>query len=267
MTGSQPRPRVRRGPVKAAPVEAAPAKRRLWALGQLALLGAETFLLLFLLAQPSLRPKQVQVLGNRHISAAQVIATLGLPTDQSIFVVNRGALEQNLHSLVWLQSAQVSLSLPDQVTVHVREWKPAAVLQQAERAWYLSPQGAILAPADEAGTLPIIDRPVQAALHPGDAAVDPDLLAMLMPMDRDFAAAFHLRIMAIKLDSGDVLSLRTERGFPIIFGQMATAGQRATLEPKLGALKALSARVDLTRAAIVYINLENPTAPAVLFKR
>lgn len=266
MTGSPSRARVRRGPAKAAPVDVAPTRRRLWALGQLALLGAEIFLLLFLLAQPALRPREVHVSGVRHITADQVMASLGLPKDQSIFLVNRSTLEQNLHALVWLQSAHIALALPDQVMVQVREWQPAAVLQQGETAWYLSPQGAILAPADEAGTLPIIDRPVAAPMHPGDAAVDPELLAMLVPLDRGFAAAFHLRVMALKLDGGDVLSLRTDRGFQIIFGQMATAGQLATLEPKLGALKALSARLDFTRAPIVYINLENPRAPAVLFK-
>jgi cell division septal protein FtsQ len=231
------------------------------------LLGGEIFLLLFLLAQPALRPKEVRVDGIRHITTAQVLASLNLPQGQSIFLVNRSALEQNLHALVWLQSAQVSLSLPDRVTVKVQEWQPAAVLQQGEQAWYLSPEGNILAPADEAGTLPIIERPLVQSAHPGQAVIDQDLLAMLLPLVRGFPAAFHLRVLSLKLDASEVLSLRTERGFQIIFGQMATAEQRATLEPKLGALKALSLRVDLSRAALTYINLENSRAPAVLFKR
>jgi cell division septal protein FtsQ len=267
MTGQQLRPRVRRGPVQGARAEAAPARRYLWAVGQLVLLGGEIFLLLFLLAQPALRPKEVRVDGIRHLSAAQVMASLDLPQEESIFLVNRSALEQNLHALVWLQSAQVALSLPDRVLVRVHEWQPAAVLQQGEQAWYLSPEGNLLAPADEAGSLPIIERPLLQSARPGQTAIDQDLLAMLLPLFRGFPTAFHLRILSLKLDASEVLSLRTERGFQIIFGQMATAEQRATLEPKVGALKALSLRVDFSRAPIAYINLENPRAPAVLFKR
>jgi hypothetical protein len=44
---------------------------------------------------------------------------------------------------------------------------------------------------------------------------------------------------------------------------MVTSDDRATLEPKLAALRALSSRIDFTSARIQYINLENPGAPAV----
>jgi len=44
---------------------------------------------------------------------------------------------------------------------------------------------------------------------------------------------------------------------------MVTADDRASLEPKLAALRALSSRIDLASAPIQYINLENPRAPAV----
>jgi hypothetical protein len=44
---------------------------------------------------------------------------------------------------------------------------------------------------------------------------------------------------------------------------MLTADDRATLEPKLAALRALSSRLDLISSPIAYINLENPGAPAV----
>jgi hypothetical protein len=59
------------------------------------------------------------------------------------------------------------------------------------------------------------------------------------------------------------LSAQTDRGWAIIFGQMVTRDDRASLEPKLAALRALSSRMDLTSSQILYVNLENPGAPAV----
>jgi hypothetical protein len=69
--------------------------------------------------------------------------------------------------------------------------------------------------------------------------------------------------MSFRLDRQEVLTAQTDRGWTIIFGQMVTADDRATLEPKLAALRALSSRIDLASAAIQYVNLENPRAPAV----
>jgi hypothetical protein len=60
-----------------------------------------------------------------------------------------------------------------------------------------------------------------------------------------------------------MFTLRTDRGWTIIFGQMATADQFASLTPKLGALRALSTRINLSSAPISYINVMNPRAPAV----
>jgi hypothetical protein len=48
-----------------------------------------------------------------------------------------------------------------------------------------------------------------------------------------------------------------------MFGEVATSDERAQLEPKLAALRAISQRVDLVRAPILYINLMNARVPAV----
>jgi hypothetical protein len=72
--------------------------------------------------------------------------------------------------------------------------------------------------------------------------------------------------MSFRLDRRQVLTAQTDRGWTIIFGQMVTSDDRATLTPKLAALRALNSRIDFTSAQILYINLENPGAPAVQMK-
>lgn len=257
----------RRARATAAPKETGTGLRGwLWATGQLALLGLEVFALLLLVAYPGFRPRDVQVMGTSHLTTSEVVRALAVPTDRSIFLLDHSILEARLRALPWVKSASVTVTLPDHVLVTIDEWTPVAVLQQGERSFFLNPQGRLLGPAAEAGSLPIVERPRLAAVQPGTAVLAPELEAMLVPLSDGFPAAYQLRVTAFVLDDRQDLTIKTNRGFSIYLGQMATADQRATLETKLGALKALAARVDLVSGPIAYVNLMNPSAPAVQFQ-
>ncbi len=238
-------------------------KSWLWAGIQLALLGGEIFLLLSLLAQPAFRPRQVELIGSRHLGSSEVAAALGLPEERSIFLVSHRSLETRLGALPWLQSGRVSLGLPDRVTVVVTEWAPVAILQQGERSYYLGARGSVLGAADEAGSLPILERPGLTKIAAGTGAIEPELLQLLLSLREGFPKAFHLQVMAFKLDADDNLTLRTDRGWNIVFGRMTANDERVSLEAKLAALQALATTVDLPSAPIAYINLMNPQTPAV----
>ena len=235
----------------------------IWALVQLGVLGAEIFATLLLLAQPAFRPHQVQLTGIRHVTSSQATAALGLEQERNIFFLNRADLERRLEALPWVKSASVTLALPDWVSIRVVEWTPSAVLQVGESSYYLNDRGQILDPATEAGALPVIDRPDFGAAKSGQNAIASDLLPMLLQLRKGFAPAFRVSLMSFELDGRDVLSVRTDRGYTVVFGQMVTSDDRASLEPKLAALRALGSRIDLTSSQIAYINLENPGAPAV----
>jgi len=235
----------------------------LWALVQIVVLGGEIFALLFLLAQPAFRPQHVEVVGTKHLTAAQVTGTLNLPSDRNIFLLNQAELANRLQALPWVRTARVSLALPDRVSVRVTEWTPSAVLQVGEATYYLNDLGEVLDPAAEAGGLTVINRPGFGAARDGQHAVGSDLLPMLVQLRAGFTPAFKISVMSFQLDPREVLTAQTDRGWTIIFGQMVTSDDRASLEPKLAALRALSTRVDLISAPIQYINLENPRAPAV----
>jgi cell division septal protein FtsQ len=235
----------------------------LWALVQIAVLGGEIFALLFLLAQPAFRPRHLEVVGTKHLTAAQVMGALNLPSDRNIFLLNQAELANRLQALPWVRTAGVSLALPDRVSVRVNEWTPSAVLQVGETTYYLNDLGEVLDPAAEAGGLTVINRPGFGAARDGQYAVGSDLLAMLVQLRAGFTSAFKISVTSFQLDPREVLTAQTDRGWTIIFGQMVTSDDRASLEPKLAALRALSSRVDLISAPIQYINLENPRAPAV----
>jgi cell division septal protein FtsQ len=235
----------------------------IWAVAQITILGAEIFGALFLLAQPAFRPRQVEIVGATHLTPAQIIAALALPPDRNIFFLNHGELEQRLTAMPWVRSASVSLALPDRVTAKIVEWKPSAVLQVGEATYAMNDLGQVLDPAAEAGGLTVINRPDFGPVAYGQRAVDRDLLPMLLQLKAGFAPAFKISLMSFQLDRRQVLTAQTDRGWTIIFGQMVTSDDRATLTPKLAALRALNSRIDFTSTQIQYINLENLGAPAV----
>ena len=86
--------RRRTAPAPAKPT--ASSRGWIWAVAQIAILGAEVFATLFLMAQPAFRPKQVEVTGTTHLTPAQIIAALSLPADRNIFFLNHNELEQRL---------------------------------------------------------------------------------------------------------------------------------------------------------------------------
>jgi cell division protein FtsQ len=249
------------------PKPAIAAKGWIWALAQVALLGMLAVGALLLLAQPAFKVSSVHVDGLKQLRQEEVSEAMALPTDRNIFFLNHGALESRLASLPWVRSSSVRLLLPGRVEVSVQEWTPAAVLQQGEQAYYMNELGKVLAPAHEAGRLLIVYRRGAAPPRLGDTAVPTELVQLLKPLRDGFPGAFKVGVQSFSLDQRDTLSLRTDRGWTIIFGQMTTADQRASLEPKLAALRALGAKLDLATAPIDYINLMNPRAPAVQLKK
>lgn len=253
----------RRRPTPAPAKPLATGRGWLWALLQVLIVGGEIFALLFLLAQPAFRPRHVDVVGTKHLTAGEVIGALNLPSDRNIFLLSQAGLASRLQALPWVRTASVSLSLPDRVSVRVTEWTPSAVLQVGETTYYLNDLGEVLDPAAEAGGLTVINRPGFGPARDGQHAIGSELLPMLIQLRAGFAPAFKISLTSFQLDAREVLTAQTDRGWTIIFGQMVTRDDRASLEPKLAALRALSSRIDLTSTSIQYINLENARAPAV----
>ncbi|HEY0493158.1 MAG TPA: FtsQ-type POTRA domain-containing protein [Candidatus Dormibacteraeota bacterium] len=246
-----------------APEQLSGGRGWIWAMLQLALIGVEAFALLFLLAQPAFLPRHVEISGVSHLQAADIRQALALSPDRNVFFLSQSGLEGRLERLPWVRAATVTVALPGQVTVRVSEWQPNAVLQVGEATFYVNDRGAILEPAAEAKGLTVIDRPDFGPVRSGDQAITPELLSMVRQMQAAFPGAFKVSLTAFELNRRDVLTAHTDRGWAIIFGQMTSVEERAGLESKLAALRALQTRVDLTSAAIDYINLMNPGAPAV----
>lgn len=249
---------------RAGPVASGRGPRRLRAVCLL-LAGVELCALASL-ALPQLFPvRHVNVTGLHHLRAAEVERAAGLSRPLSVFSVDGAGVHRRLASLPWVRDVEVSTVLPDAVRVSVSEWQPVAVFHPAgsTNLVYLSDQGAVLGPGAETPALLSIEGPAASDPRPGRAAIDGRLLTALVNIQRGLPALIGEQVALMSIDCTGNLTMTTGHGWKAYFGRVLTPEEFGTLKDKLGALKAISADVNLHSADLSYVNLMNASAPAV----
>ena len=100
-------------------------------------------------------------------------------------------------------------------------------------------------------------------------AINGLLLRNLDRIHDQFPGAFGLTASRLVIQAGGQLVIETTQpgtstpGPRILFGQMVTEEQIASLDEKLAALNSLKTQVDLVHGKLEYVNVENSRAPAV----
>jgi len=243
------------------------ARRRSRRLASLALAALELAGLGALLLAPAFSVHTVEVSGNTRLTNDQVLSAAG-PISGSVFLIDPSAIQRRLEASTWIRSAAVSSQLLDRVSIRVEEWRPVALYKAGGGPPYLlSDQAAALAVAgsDELKTLPEIDGPAQPEPKPGRAALDRSLLTALVNIQRGLPALLGEEVQSFTIDACGNLTLNAKRGWKAQFGRMLTAEELASLSDKVAALKALAAagEVNFSSTDLQYVNVMNPTLPAV----
>src|SRR2546427_540953 len=70
---------------------------------------------------PIFRLKNVRVTGTSHLSAGQVIEAAGLAKGANVFWLDTGEVQRRVESLNWVESAQVSKTLPGTIAIAIHE--------------------------------------------------------------------------------------------------------------------------------------------------
>ena len=270
-----PRPEARReAPLKgqvwthSEAVYQAPAAHPGWRWLAAAVAVVETGLLAWLLAAPGFTVRQVEVRGIRHLTVAEVRSAAGLDRPGSIFAVDAEGGRQRLVGLPWVRSASIQTQLPDRVVVSLTEWLPVAVFHAGPggRRLLLSDQGTALAAAGANEALLDIEGPAGTDPRVGARALDGQLVTAMVNIQRAFPGLIGQEVKGFQLDSCGDLTLIARRGWRVYFGRVLTPEQFATLNDKLAALKSIAKQVDYNRADLEYVNVMNPSAPAVKYR-
>jgi cell division protein FtsQ len=93
---------------------------------------------------------QVVISGFKNTLGDDITQALQLEQSGSILAYDTAAARRRLENLAWVESADVSRSLPDGLTVKIRERKPYAVWQHRQMMFLIDAEGRTLEPASRA---------------------------------------------------------------------------------------------------------------------
>lgn len=243
-----------------------------WSLRAIALTAAvlECALLAWLWFGPALSVRNVTVIGAQHLSSSQVAAAAGLANGASVLSVDGEADRQRLLGQTWVRTASVEPQITGNVLVVVSEWQPVAVYHAGKGPdlFLLSDQAVVLGPAPSAAGLVDVQGPSGSDPRVGDRPIDQALLTALVNMQRGFPTLLGQQVAGFVVDSCGELTLVAKKGWKVYFGRVLTPEEFKTLGDKVAALKAIAGHgnVDYNATDLVYVNVMNPTEPAVGYR-
>ena len=241
-----------------------------WAWRGLSAIAAigEVALLVWLWFGPVFAVHSLQVTGARHLTATEVAGYV--EGGGSVLSVDAAAAQQRLQDQVWVRTAAVEPQLPGTIVVRVSEWQPVAVYHagNSRKLFWISTQAVILGSAANAGGLLDVQGPGGADPHPGDRVLDPQLLTALVNIQRSLPTLVGQDVAGFVFDSCGDLTLLAKRGWKVYFGRVLTPEEFSSLRDKLSALKAIAGKgnVDYSSTDLEYVNVMNPSEPAVAYK-
>jgi cell division septal protein FtsQ len=241
-----------------------------WAWRGLAVVAAvaECAVLVWLWFGPALAVQAIDVVGAQHMTRAQVARAAGLADGASVLSVDGESGRQRLLNQTWVRTATVIPQLPGAVLIRVSEWQPIAGYHAGKtgKLYFLSDQAIVLGLAAPAGPLVDVQGPAGADPKVGDRAIDVQLLTALVNMQRGLPGLIGQEVSGFVFDSCGQLTLVAKRGWKVYFGRVLTPEEFTTLRDKVASLKAISGQVNYSSPDLDYVNVMNPSEPAVGYK-
>src|SRR5690348_9780878 len=186
--------------------------------------GLEVGLLGWLWFGPALAVRTVDVVGARHLSAAQVAQAAGLRGNTSLLSVDAVSAQQRLLDQVWVRTATVQPQFPGTVTVQLSEWQPVAAYHAgpSTKLFLLSSQAIVLGPAPTSAGLVVVQGPAGPDPRVGDRPFDAQLLTALINMQRSMPTLIGQDVASFIFDSCGNLTMVAKRGWRAYFGRVLT---------------------------------------------
>ena len=176
-------------------------------------------------AHPYFAIREVIVHHHGRLPEKELREELAIRVGDGIWRVDTAAAEARLRGRFWVRSARVRRELPDRVIVHVREYRPAAILAVSDLRpglYYVAANGRIFAPVGDTDgrDLPYITGPARADLD-GRAGFGPKAvhraLGLLRMVARDAGGIGAVSEVHADPDRGLTL-LPMRPAIPIVLG-------------------------------------------------
>lgn len=152
------------------------------------LVGCPTAAALWLFTSPRFAVTEIRVLGAQQVPAEWVTDRLEPFVGRNLLGLDLEAASRALTEHPWAEGFEVGKELPDHLVVTVRERRPAALLEQAGRSFFVDAQGRPIAavgsedPANDAALLGELPRVT-------DAGAGPAAVSLALEVERELARA------------------------------------------------------------------------------
>jgi len=217
--------------------------------GAVLLVGCAMLLICFL-THPVFRVGAIFVRGQKLAGMDEIASASGME-GRSIFQVNPSqAQEQILAGCPSIEYADVSNSLPNNVTIEVKERNIATVWETGGERFLVDETGLILTRGEIVGQSVLIQDQDGLQRQPGDR-VSLDILSMVWKLNRSMPDVNRFLYSEVH-----GVSILTPQGWPVYFG---TKGDPAF---KVGLLKALIADFGTRGIHPKYVDLRLDQRPA-----
>jgi cell division septal protein FtsQ len=226
----------------------------------------ELVLLGWLLLGSAFGLRDFQIQGLHHLTAAQVQAATGLKGEPSVLGLDADTIRRKLEQLPWVRAATVTPVLPSTLQITIFEWRAVAAYRAGSTYFLLNGEAVVLEKVPPPSGLLQIDGPPTPLPKTGRPVMAPELLTALVNLTRAFPVATGQQVSHFELDACGDLKLVAAGGFSVLFGRVLTPEQFSSLQAKLDALAALRGNVNYASRDLDYVNVENPSAPAVHYK-
>jgi len=102
--------------------------------------------------------RHITVLGVDHLPRKEVLSLLNLPGKIGLFSLQPEPLIRKLETHPWIAKASVTRVFPNTLAIHIQERRAVAILQSAQTAHFLDPEGYVLSPVPKSFTssLPLL---------------------------------------------------------------------------------------------------------------
>lgn len=196
-----------------------------------AILAIVTGFFAFLLRSPLFVVHTVRVEGTPGALTAAVVRAAGI-NNQNLFALNPQQLEGRILTIPDLQSAKVSLDLPNALTIAVRTYQPVAVWISGGKPYLVTDDGTVIKPGDDPHLLHVTDAVAQTYKHGDHIAAATVRAAFTL---RDLLASQQITGSDYTFLDSRSLSVRSPAGWQAIFDITGNVSQQVRI---LGALLA-----------------------------
>lgn len=167
--------------------------------------------------------QQVEVIGNRHLSRAEVVEASELERGINLLTVNLATITARLKRHPWIRVATVYRRFPGQLIIEIEERTPRAILS-AGKLYYVDHQAEFftrLLPGDS------VDLPLFTGVKPEDLQTKGQEvremmrrgLNLLETMERAGPDMNSASIAEVRIDPDEGLSLFTRSGQLVVIGK------------------------------------------------